>query len=226
MTIDRMIVLDFETTGLNPGYRPIEVAWIEFDDRLNEVEAVTSLIDPGIPIEPGAQQTHGISEAMVAGMPTLREFIADVHGDKFAGEHVLVAAHNARFDIPMFSAFCDQVTPLCSMRLGHSLYPFLSSHTLASMASHLRIDTLPTHRAADDARTCLEVLTEIARGHSLTIDGLIRASNDFSLESVMPFGKHKGVKLCDLPSDYANWLTQNLDSDNWVREVLSNQEGA
>jgi exodeoxyribonuclease X len=94
------------------------------------------------------------------------------------------------------------------------------------MASHLRIDTLPTHRAADDARTCLEVLTEIARGHSLTIDGLIRASNDFSLESVMPFGKHKGVKLCDLPSDYANWLTQNLDSDNWVREVLSNQEGA
>ena len=31
MTFDRMIVLDFETTGLQPGYRPLEIAWLEFD---------------------------------------------------------------------------------------------------------------------------------------------------------------------------------------------------
>ena len=101
MTFDRMIVLDFETTGLQPGYRPVEIAWLEFDyiyDRFNVSESVTSLIDPQIPIEPGAQKVHGISSEMLAGMPTLEQFLQCEHADKFADEHVLVVAHNAAFD--------------------------------------------------------------------------------------------------------------------------------
>ena len=46
MKFDRMIVLDFETTGLQPGYRPVEIAWVEFDSLYNELQSVTSLIDP------------------------------------------------------------------------------------------------------------------------------------------------------------------------------------
>ena len=40
-----MIVLDFETTGLNPGYKPVEIAWVEFDTNFNELEQVGSLIN-------------------------------------------------------------------------------------------------------------------------------------------------------------------------------------
>ena len=57
MTFDRMIVLDFETTGLQPGYRPVEIAWLEFDSLYKVSQSVTSLIDPQIPIEP-VSYTH------------------------------------------------------------------------------------------------------------------------------------------------------------------------
>ena len=215
-----MIVLDFETTGLKPGYRPVEIAWIEFDDQLNEIESVDSVLDPRIPIEPEAERTHGISAEHVAGMPTLEDFISGTHWGKFAGEHVLVVAHNARFDVPMFSPFCRRITPLCTMRLSQSLYPNSPSHTLSTISSMLGVSSSPTHRAPDDARACFEVLRLIGKAHNLSIDGLLRASNDFSLDSPMPFGKHRGTKLRDLPSDYVEWLVQNLDHDNWVREVL------
>ena len=65
MTFDRMIALDFETTGLNPGYRPLEIAWVEFDSNFNVVEQVNSLINPHIPIESGALRTLGISAEML-----------------------------------------------------------------------------------------------------------------------------------------------------------------
>jgi len=27
---------------------------------------------------------------------------------------------------------------------------------------------------------------------------------------VMPYGKHKGTRICDLPSDYLKWLAENV----------------
>ena len=84
MTFDRMIVLDFETTGLQPGYRPVEIAWLEFDSIYKVSQSVTSLIDPQMPIEPGAQKVHGISSEMLVGKPTLEEFLHGEHADKFA----------------------------------------------------------------------------------------------------------------------------------------------
>jgi len=36
----------------------------------------------------------------------------------------------------------------------------------------------------------------------------------------MPFGKHKGTPLRDLPPSYVNWCIENLAHDNWVRQAL------
>ncbi|MCY1465055.1 hypothetical protein D9M71_831560 [compost metagenome] len=32
--------------------------------------------------------------------------------------------------------------------------------------------------------------------------------------STMPFGKHKGAKLCNLPKDYVSWALKNMDALN------------
>ena len=128
MTFDRMIVLDFETTGLNPGYKPLEIAWVEFDANLNVVEQVNSLINPHIPIEPGAQRTHGISAEMLVNEPTLDDFLTQTHAGKFASEHVLVVAHNASYDVPMFTPFCSNSTRSSGFTAFGSS-PFVGSHT-------------------------------------------------------------------------------------------------
>jgi len=220
MNFDRMIVLDFETTGLLPGYRPVEIAWVEFDADFNELDSVSSLINPYIEIEPGAQRVHGISAEMLIGKPSLDDFMKVTRAGKFEDEHVLVVAHNASFDVPMFAPYCKQLTPLCTMQLGQSFYPESSDYKLQTLSTLLNLEDEPTHRALADASTCFHLMKQIATTHNMGIGDLLSVIDNFSLESTMPFGKHKGTKLKDLPSDYAEWLTTNLDADNWVRQAL------
>jgi len=221
MTFDRMIVLDFETTGLQPGYRPVEIAWLEFDSLYKVSQSVTSLIDPQIPIEPGAQRVHGISSEMLAGMPTLEEFLQGEHADKFADEHVLVVAHNAAFDLPMFAPFCKKATSLCTMRLAQALYPTAENHKLQTLASMFAVDVEPTHRAMADVGACFELLRTIAKKEDKSIDELLVVASYTSPESLMPFGKHKGKMIKDLPSDYVAWLSTTLEPSHWIHPVLA-----
>lgn len=220
MTFDRMIALDFETTGLNPGYRPLEIAWVEFDSNFNVVEQVNSLINPHIPIESGAQRTHGISAEMLVNEPSLDDFLMKTHAEKFANEHVLVVAHNAAYDVPMFLPYCKKITALCTMRLGQTLYPDAKNHTLQTLSTMLNVDVEPTHRALDDALTSFHLMKNIATEHGMSIDEMLTLIQSASLNSLMPFGKHKGTKLKDLPSDYVRWLTENLDPGGWIVEAL------
>jgi len=221
MTFDRMIVLDFETTGLQPGYRPIEIAWLEFDSLYKVSQSVTSLIDPQIPIEPGAQKVHGISSEMLAGMPTLEEFLQGEHADKFADEHVLVVAHNAAFDLPMFAPFCKKATSLCTMRLAQALYPTAENHKLQTLASMFAVEVEPTHRAMADVGACFELLRTVAKKEDKSIDELLVVASYTSPESLMPFGKHKGKMIKDLPSDYVAWLSTTLEPSHWIHPVIA-----
>ena len=221
MTFDRMIVLDFETTGLQPGYRPVEIAWLEFDSLYKVSQSVTSLIDPQIPIEPGAQKVHGISSEMLVGKPTLEEFLHGEHADKFANEHVLVVAHNAAFDLPMFAPFCKKATSLCTMRLAQALYPTAENHKLQTLASMFAVEVEPTHRAMADVGACFELLRTIAKKEDKSIDELLVIASYTSPESLMPFGKHKGKMIKDLPSDYVAWLSTTLEPSHWIHPVIA-----
>jgi DNA polymerase-3 subunit epsilon len=220
MDFDRMITLDFETTGLKPGFQPLEIAWIEFDENLNAVGEVSSLLNTKVAIEPGAQRAHGITTKMLEGKPNLQEFLQSQHPTKFRDEHVLVVAHNVSYDIPFFRPFCKQVTALCTMRLGQLLYPSLENFRLKTLASHLGVEVTPNHRALTDAKTCFELLKKYGQTNNLTITELVNAANNFSPNATIPFGKHKGTKIVDLPSDYRNWLSENLDPDHWIVAMI------
>ena len=63
---DQIVIVDFETTGVGPNARPVEVAWIQVDHDLNETARAGSLVNPGIPIEPEASAVNGITDDMVA----------------------------------------------------------------------------------------------------------------------------------------------------------------
>lgn len=95
----REIVLDTETTGLDPktGHRMIEIACIEIEDLLPTGRFFHRYIDPERDIDPEAEKVHGISRASLMGKPKFAEAtICDEFLD-FVGEAKLVA-HNAAFD--------------------------------------------------------------------------------------------------------------------------------
>ncbi len=93
----REIVLDTETTGLDPrtGHRLIEVACLELEDFIPTGRSFHRYIHPGREIDPEAQAVHGISLDFLTGKPRFEEVCEEFLD--FVADTVLIA-HNAGFD--------------------------------------------------------------------------------------------------------------------------------
>ncbi|HEY3812154.1 MAG TPA: DNA polymerase III subunit epsilon [Caulobacteraceae bacterium] len=95
--MSREIILDTETTGLDPqsGHRLIEIGCIEIEDLLPTGRSFHKTIDPERRIDPDAIRVHGITDEMVRGKPKF-DAVCDELID-FIGDAPIVA-HNAAFD--------------------------------------------------------------------------------------------------------------------------------
>jgi DNA polymerase-3 subunit epsilon len=98
----REIVLDTETTGLDPKtQRIVEIACIELVNHLPTGQKFHTLLDPEMEVPAEAVAVHGLSNAKLAGAP-LFSMVAVEFLD-FIGESKLVI-HNAEFDIGFINA--------------------------------------------------------------------------------------------------------------------------
>jgi DNA polymerase-3 subunit epsilon len=94
----RQIVLDTETTGLNPklGDRIIEIGCVEIlNRRLSEREFHTYL-NPEREVELGATRVHGLTREDLAAKPKFAE-VAAAFLDYIRGAELVI--HNADFDV-------------------------------------------------------------------------------------------------------------------------------
>jgi len=94
----RQIVLDTETTGLDPrqGHRVIEIGALELIDRQLTGKQFHYYLNPERDIEQGALEVHGITEEFLRDKPRFAE-IADELLAFVAGAELVI--HNAPFDI-------------------------------------------------------------------------------------------------------------------------------
>lgn len=164
--------LDVETTGLDAFHdRVIEIGIVLFsfdqEGALIEDSAWGSLVNPGIPIPASATAIHGITDLDISASPFFRE-LAEVLGSMLEGR--VMVAHNAPFDAgfmaeefsriglaPPFSEMAD------SLVLLRQAVPNLLSYNLGKAAFILGIETGTSHRALDDAKTCMRLFTQSAR---------------------------------------------------------------
>ena len=93
----REIVLDTETTGLDPrtGHRLIELACLELEDFIPTGRNFHQYIDPCRDIDAEAQAVHGISLDFLRGKPRFEEVCDEFL--EFVADTPLIA-HNAGFD--------------------------------------------------------------------------------------------------------------------------------
>lgn len=106
----REIVLDTETTGLDPrqGHRLIEIACIELEDMLPTGEHFHRYIHPDRDIEPEAEKVHGISIGFLQDKPRFHETMVVEEFLRFIGDATVIA-HNAKFD----AGFINHELGLC-----------------------------------------------------------------------------------------------------------------
>lgn len=93
----RQIILDTETTGLEPSsHRLIEFAGLEMVNRKLTGRSLHLYVDPQRDIDPEAQKVHGISREMLRGKPLFAD-VADEILDFIQDAELII--HNAPFDI-------------------------------------------------------------------------------------------------------------------------------
>lgn len=94
----RQIVLDTETTGLEPsqGHRIIEIGCVEMINRRLTGNNYHQYIQPDREIDEGAQAVHGISNESLADKPRFSDIVKDFI-EYIDGAELII--HNAPFDV-------------------------------------------------------------------------------------------------------------------------------
>ena len=54
----------------------------------------------------------------------------------------------------------------------------------------------------------------------MTWEDIWQASELARIPTIMPFGKHKGTAIADIPADYKRWLLGQPDVDPYLRKAL------
>ncbi len=95
---NRIVVLDTETTGLNPqeGHRIIEIGCVEMVKRRLTGQRFHSYLNPERAIDEGAVAVHGITSAFLQDKPSFADIVQDFLAFIEGAELVI---HNAPFDV-------------------------------------------------------------------------------------------------------------------------------
>ncbi len=172
----RQIVLDTETTGLNPrdGHRIIEVACIEMVNRRLTGHHLHKYINPEREIDAGAQAVHGISLEFLADKPKFAD-VADEFLEFINGAQLII--HNAPFDLGFLNAELDRlgrvpVETICSgvidtLREAKELHPG-KRNSLDALCERYEIDnsSRTLHGALLDTELLAEVYLAMTRGQN------------------------------------------------------------
>jgi DNA polymerase-3 subunit epsilon len=177
----RQIVLDTETTGLNPrsGDRIIEIGCVELVNRRLTGNNFHSYINPERDSEEGALAVHGLTTEFLSDKPKFAE-IANELRDYVAGAQIII--HNAPFDLgfldvefervgfPRFVEHVDKV--IDTLVQAKEMYPG-KRNSLDALCDRYEISNehRVLHGALLDAELLAEVYLAMTRGqNSLTID--------------------------------------------------------
>ncbi|GGO73188.1 DNA polymerase III subunit epsilon [Bowmanella pacifica] len=164
----RQIVLDTETTGIDPkqGHRIIEIGCVEVINRRLTGNHFHVYINPQREVEQEAIEVHGITNEMLADKPLFRD-VAQEFEDFIQGAQLVI--HNAAFDVGFMdhefaklgkpSNFTQGIcTVLDTLALARQLHPG-QKNNLDALCRRYGIDN--SHRTLHGALLDAEILAEV-----------------------------------------------------------------
>ena len=168
----REIVLDTETTGLEPaqGHRLVEIGAVEIVNQMATGVVFHYLIDPERDVPEDAARVHGHTTQMLRGKPRFAELVEEFLA--FIGEDRLVI-HNAEFDMRFINAELTRASRpalamdrvLDTLALARRRFPGVHN-SLDALADRFRIDRTKRvkHGALLDAEILVEIYAEPSGG--------------------------------------------------------------
>lgn len=177
----RQLVLDTETTGLDPrqDHRIIELAAVEIVDRRLTGRHLHVRIDPERDVDAGATEVHGMTREDLAGSPRFADVAAEFVAFARGAEWII---HNAPFDLGFLDAeFARAGLPACAgvyervtdtLVMAREAFPG-KRNTLDALCERFGVSKAERtrHGALIDAGLLAEVYLRMTRGQeTLGID--------------------------------------------------------
>ena len=152
---------DTETTGITPtNSRIIEIGAVRFT-KDGILSKWSQLFYPNQILSPFIIELTHITQEMVDAADPINKHLPNFLG--IIKDSILVA-HNAQFDLNFLNAECENcgmpVTKnyaVDTLLLSRRIFPEAERHKLDFLADMLGIDKGSSHRAFDDAVTCMEL---------------------------------------------------------------------
>lgn len=173
----RQIVLDTETTGLEPadGHRIIEIGCVELQDRRMTGENRQWFINPEREVDEGAMAIHGITNEFLAGKPRFADIVQEFL-DFVRGSELVI--HNAPFDVGFLDAelerlgdhagrVTDHAEVLDTLELARRRNPGMKN-SLDALCKRYEVDNSgrTVHGALLDAELLAEVYLRLTGGQT------------------------------------------------------------
>ena len=174
----RRIVLDTETTGLEPeeGHRIIELAGLELSGRRPTGRHFHRYVNPGRDIDIAATQVHGLTLEDLADKPRFGD-IVDEFIEFVQGAELLI--HNAAFDVAFLNAELERAgrprldavcTVADTLAMAREMHPG-KRNSLDALCERYTVDNSKRtlHGALLDAQLLADVWLAMTRGQE-TLD--------------------------------------------------------
>ena len=183
----RQVVLDTETTGLDPalGHRVIEIGALEVVDRRMTGATYHVYLNPERDIDAGAVAVHGITREFLADKPRFAD-VAKAFIEFVGGAELVI--HNAPFDVGFLNAELKRLDEgpvkqycgvLDTLKLAKEMHPG-QKNNLDALCKRYQVDNSGRnfHGALLDAQLLAEVYLAMTRGQeTLGIDVADRPSS-------------------------------------------------
>lgn len=211
-------IIDCETTGSeNP--QPIEIAYARVEppgiivgDVVSRRYQATELI------RLGAMAIHHITDEDILLCEPGSTFKLPDDADYLVG-------HSVDYDWAAIGK--PPVRRICTLALARAAWPDLDSHSLGAVIyyldrRHAKMILRNAHNAASDVIAASLVLREALKtlGPISGWEDAWRLSEAARVPKTMPFGKHRGKKISELPASYVKWLLRDAEIDEYMIRAL------
>lgn len=178
MTTQREIVLDTETTGLDPaeGHRIIEIGCLELVNHVPTGRTYHQYLNPERDVPAEAVAVHGLSTKFLADKPVFaqvgEDFLAFIEGAQ-------LVIHNAEFDLKFLNAELSKhgypslgnFSVIDTLLMARQMFPGAPA-TLDALCRRFKIDNSgrELHGALLDSELLAEVYLELCGGRQRGLD--------------------------------------------------------
>jgi DNA polymerase III subunit epsilon len=225
----REIVLDTETTGLNPaeGHRVLELGAVEIFHQALTGKVFHTLINPERDVPQDAARVHGHTASLLKDKPVFADVVDEFLA--FVGDARLVI-HNAEFDIRFVNAELERLgrEPIGMDRVVDTLTLARRKHpgqpnSLDALCDRYRIDRSRRvrHGALLDAEILVEIYCELTGGRqrSLVFGDVDRPARPFAA-ALSPLGarlRRKSLIVREEASAHAQYILSLGADAIWLR---------